>query len=293
MGLELDIEQFAREDKYSKKGLVNICKKVLKTELGEGVVNILSSKVKEYLCGKYWQSKQEYITAICLTDISSVDIAEQVVITTLRNEETTINTVANEIGSLFEQYIDDVFMRVQIGADIIIACNSLIYDLDKKDEVIFKSRLVLDDNDKLEVSKYMYLPPMVVQPLQINSNNQSGYYTFNNSVILGGKYKQHNKPVRLDVINILNKIGFVIDKEVAKNIELPKELPEGQDLINYIVFIAQQQMLIKEYEDKTFYFNHKLDSRQRIYSQGHHLQYQGTEYRKALVSLAKAEIVNK
>jgi len=48
-------------------------------------------------------------------------------------------------------------------------------------------------------------------------------------------------------------------------------------------------MLIEEYKNKTMFFNHRLDSRQRIYSQGFHINYQSDEYGKAMVNLAKFE----
>jgi DNA-directed RNA polymerase len=39
------------------------------------------------------------------------------------------------------------------------------------------------------------------------------------------------------------------------------------------------------------YFNHKVDKRGRIYSQGYHLNTQGTAFKKAMLEFAKEELV--
>ena len=292
MSIELELYQYESEIKYSKKNLIKIIKNSIDSSDTSNVTIKLLAKVNEYLHGDWWSSKNDYITAICMSDVCVEDIVDHLLICGVKHNNTVVNNIANDIGNMFSEYIDDVFIRVQIGADILFHCEDIIYELVKRgDNIMFSSWISLDSNEQLLVSKLMYQPPMVCKPLHISNNYMSGYLTFNESVILGSKVKSHNKPIRLDVINTLNSIGFVLDKDTCNKIHKSKDELLGVDLDNWSQYIKEQDMLIEDYKDRKFYFNHKLDSRQRIYSQGWHINYQGDEHNKAMVNLAKYEKV--
>lgn len=292
MSIDQEIEQYIKEEQYSKRNIIKFIQEK-KTQFDNKKIALIS-KINDYLHDSYWSSKEDYITAISMIDeISVEDIADHILIMSMKYQTTTtIQNVSNDLGNLYSKYIDDVFIRVQIGSDLLYICKGITYNLNKTGKgILFNTLLPTSSATKLLLAQYMYQPPMVCKPLKINNNYQSGYLTWNDSVILGDKFKKHNKLVRLDVINILNGIGFVLDPEVMKEKHHSKNTLEGQDLINWEQYIKEQELLEQEYKGKVFYFNHKLDSRQRIYSQGYHLNYQGDEYNKALISLAKKEIV--
>jgi len=292
MNLNKEVAQYQSELKYSKKNLINIVLGSMNAQDNTDVKFKLVKKINEYLHGDYWANKNDIITAILMTNINPVDIAEHIIISSLKHPNTVINNIANAVGELFSEFIGDIFTRVQIGADLLLACEDIIYDLvvTSNDGILFNSWIELNSKERLLVSKLMYQPPMKVVPLHVNNNFMSGYYTFNESVILGNKYCNHNKRVSLDVLNIQSKIALELDKEVIKLKHKSKEELTGQDKENWGQYVIEQEMLFKEYSDDEFYYCWKFDSRGRLYSSGHHLNFQGDEYQKAMINLAKKEI---
>ena len=292
MNIDNIIAQYESEISYSKKNLIKI---IIDSINGSDTTDIkfqLVFKINGYLQGNYWNSKNDIITAICMTNINPIEIAEHIIFLCVKHPKTVINTVAAGVGELFESYINDVFVKVQIGADLLLACEDILYDLiaTSNDGILFNSWVNLDADEQLMVAKLMYQPPMKVKPLHISNNYMSGYLTFNDSVILGNRYCNHNKYIALDVINILNGIEFELDNEVIKGVEKSKNVLTGQDLINWEQFILEQRALFDEYKNSTFWFTWKYDSRGRSYSQGYHINMQSTEYRKASLNLANKEI---
>ena len=65
---------------------------------------------------------------------------------------------------------------------------------------------------------------------------------------------------------------------------------KGNDFENWNQYVNEQRMLFKEYDNEPFYLTHKFDSRGRLYSNGHNINYQSDEYNKALFNLAKKEV---
>jgi len=284
----LRIQQIINEENYSKRNINDYL--MFKTNGLTTIRHRLIDKISTYLQGQYWPSKNDYITAINISDVSVIDIAEELLLLMAKYRETSIQNVANDIGNLFNN-IDDVFVRVQIGSDILAACQNIGYTLTKLEEgILFTSTIKISRETELRLAKFIYQPPLKCKPNHINNNFQSGYLTWDDSVVIGGKDKQHNKPLRLDVINILNNIGFVLDKETCKKVHKPKNKLKGDDLKNWNKKMKETSSIVKEYEDTEFYFNWKLDSRQRMYCQGYHLSTQGDEYQKASINLAKYEL---
>ena len=286
------VEQLVLEEKFSKRHLIKVLANEISNEVFNPIYTKLANKVNIYLSGDYWESKQDYITAICMMDITVMDIVDNIILTTLRFKETNIQNVANTLGSMFSG-IDSAFIQVQIGADLLDICKNVIYTLTKvENTVMFKSLIDLDKQLQSDVDLGMYLPPMVTEPLPIRNNYQSGYLLHNDSVILGNKEADHSKYINLSTINVLNKVGFTLDREtVIYEKEKPKKELEGQDLENHMQYMIEKRALLRMYKGKKFFFNHKFDSRGRVYCQGYHLSYQSTEYNKSLISFAKHEVV--
>lgn len=170
------------------------------------------------------------------------------------------------------------------------------------------SGMVLDNKitDRLRLA--CYLPPMVEKPQTITNNHTSGYLTFNDSVILGFKENQHNKPLALDVLNTLNSTCYELDEYVINNFTKPfhkEELSEDelslltkdeqqeyfQQKQTFDNFKGQFETMTKHYKEHAFYFTHKYDKRGRVYSQGYHYNPQGTSFEKACLNLKTKETV--
>lgn len=154
-----------------------------------------------------------------------------------------------------------------------------------------------------DLDRYQYPLPMVVEPKQLESNRDSGYYTGSGSVIL--RQNHHDEDVCLDHLNHVNKTKFRINQDVAstiknrwRNLDKPK-LDEEQ---------GEYQKRVKAFEkyDRTahdvidhlglagegeFYLTHKYDKRGRTYCQGYVVNYQGTAWNKAVIEFANQEII--
>ena len=282
-------EQLILEETFSKKNTLKLLKETITSEYFIRIRKQLIFCINKYLHKEYWESKADYITAICMLPISISDIADEIMLLTLKHQRTTIQNAANDLGNIFD--IDDEFIKVQIGADLLNECSDIIYKLTReRNSIMFTSTIVLDKYARNKMSLFMYVPPMICEPMKISNNFQSGYLTWNESLILGNRHSDHNKPVRLDIINILNKTKFVLDSEVIKEKEKPKKELKGQDLDNWKQYLKEKRALMKMYKYTPFNLTHAYDSRGRVYSKGYHINYQSSEYNKALISLAKKEI---
>lgn len=154
-----------------------------------------------------------------------------------------------------------------------------------------------------DLDRYQFPLPMVVEPKELKTNEDTGYYTHRNSVIL--KNNHHGFDVCLDHLNRMNRIKLRLNMQVAKTIKnqwrsLDKPKPDEDQ--------KEFQKRVKAFEkyDRTthdvldhlglsnegeFYLTHKYDKRGRTYCQGYHVNYQGATWNKAVVEFAQGEIV--
>jgi hypothetical protein len=152
------------------------------------------------------------------------------------------------------------------------------------------------------------MPPMLEKPKLVRSNMDSSYRTVNKeSRILGGSYNSHNGAISLDVINTLNANEYELDENITQQ---PKpwnrEILTSEEIallshemqIDYqnalttrVNYLEQFQYLIKVFEGKSMFFDHKPDKRGRMYSQGYHFNPAGSGYEKASINLKHKEVV--
>ena len=150
-----------------------------------------------------------------------------------------------------------------------------------------------DLNTRKEFQKALYLPPNLVPPMMVESNEDAGRHTLKESVLLGRGH--HDRPQNLDILNVMNQVAFSLDLETCKEVEQP---PKDD-------FDAQQLAVFEEFRDVSkdicrniyrhgnkFYFLHKYDKRGRVYTSGYHVNLQSTEYKKAQISLFKKEYIH-
>jgi len=153
-----------------------------------------------------------------------------------------------------------------------------------------------------DLDRYQYPMPMVVEPLELKDNHDTGYFTSRNSVIL--KQNHHDEDVCLDHLNQVNKTRFKINWDVVttiqnrwRNLDKPKV---DEDFADY-----KKRVKAFEKYDRTaydvmnhlglanegeFYLTHKVDKRGRTYCQGYVVNYQGTAWNKAVVEFANQEV---
>lgn len=154
-----------------------------------------------------------------------------------------------------------------------------------------------------DLDRYQFPLPMVVEPRELKTNHDTGYYTSRNSVIL--KDNHHDKDVCLDHLNSVNKIKLTLNNDVAafienswRNLDKPKPGEEQRDFekrkkaFEKYDRTARDVMAHLEIAGGEFYLTHKYDKRGRVYCQGYHVNYQGNTWNKAVIEFANKEITD-
>ncbi len=193
---------------------------------------------------------------------------------------------------------DDKPAAIQTMAEILaVLCRTDVFDIYKENKI---SSLMLVSNAQLgDIKKAMelvqYMPPMIVEPLEVNSNRDTGYMTLKDSLILGGKANHHEGNICLDVLDIQNKVCLKIDTQFINSfVEVPKktlETKEAEENWHQFKKKSDEMYRLVLRTGNRVWLTHRVDVRGRMYAQGYHLNTQGASFKKALLELAKEELV--
>lgn len=146
------------------------------------------------------------------------------------------------------------------------------------------------------IKQSRYLPPMVCAPAPLLANNSSGYLhkTFDSLILKG--YNHHNGDICLDSLNTFNQVAYSLDIKMLTTFdEEPKQLLDTHQKelqFNKLREDSYEIFKLLITNGNNFHFTHKVDKRGRTYCQGYHVSTQGNSFRKAILNLAKKEIVN-
>jgi len=154
-----------------------------------------------------------------------------------------------------------------------------------------------------ELDRFQYPLPMVVEPRKLKHNLHSGYLTEKGSVILRDNYTEDD--VCLDHLNKMNQTEFTLNLDVAKTIqnkwkgldkkaedETHDDFKKRKKAFEKYDRVAKDVMEILLREGNQIYLTHKYDKRGRTYCMGFHVNYQGTDWSKAIIEFTQQEVVN-
>jgi hypothetical protein len=134
-------------------------------------------------------------------------------------------------------------------------------------------------------------PPLIEPPKEVTNNHSCGYHTIQEPCILG-RYTLHDDTINLDTINTLNAIEWVLDPDVLGEPEVPgKPITDPQAHQQFIHMAQQSRRLYQIYQNRVFWLAWQADSRGRYYSHGYHINLQSQEYKKALLSFNRMEVL--
>ena len=201
------------------------------------------------------------------------------------------------VGVLIHHFDDP-----QITADMImLACQKDLVDWSVPLRQLIV-RFNITDDVQLEIDKYQFPLPMVVEPKEVRTNKDTGMLMSSGSILL--KKNHHDEDVCLDHINRMNKVRFKLNHDVAtfvknewSDLDKPKQGETKQDYERRVrAFekydrVAHDVIAEIETHGSEFYMTHKYDKRGRIYCQGYHISYQGNPWNKACIELATEELV--
>ena len=180
------------------------------------------------------------------------------------------------------------------------------------------SRIGLDEEVLRYAYNAFYLPPLIIKPRTVRHNRDSGYITQRGeSLILGFYENHHDDNICLDVLNILNANEYELDTDLISSLsEDPLEITIEKLQENAVAkdkylshFEAEKKLkqILETWDDyqeecykiqtlmiyhgNKFWLQNKVDKRGRIYTSGYHISPQGSSFKKAMINLAKKEIV--
>lgn len=214
------------------------------------------------------------------------------------HKRTTLPTL---VGILRKHY-EPLANASQLTADMLLLCAEA--DLVTWDDLTkqFIMEFDVDASVHEELARYQFPLPMVIEPEPVTNNRETGYLTHRGSLILRNNH--HNEDICLDHINRMNRIRFTLDDDTAFMIsnqwrDLDKAKP-GESQHEF----AQRKKAFEKYDTVSkeviskicslgnqFWLTHKYDKRGRSYCQGYHINYQGTDWNKAVIQLANKELV--
>lgn len=167
----------------------------------------------------------------------------------------------------------------------------------------FIARYLLSKDVQEELDKFQFPLPMIIEPMTLTNNMESGYIIGKESVILKNNHTEDD--VCLDHINRMNKIAFTINHDTAamiknkwKNLDKCKPGESKQDFDKRKKAFQKYDNVCKDVMDlllkegNELYFTHKYDKRGRTYCIGYHVTYQGTEWNKAVLEFANKECIS-
>jgi hypothetical protein len=109
-------------------------------------------------------------------------------------------------------------------------------------------------------------------------------YVAEHNQILGNRFKQHNEDTCIEHINTMNAIPLTLEWRVLIDLS---ESTDSDD----IHFIKMSERTYDSIGERKFYLKHHYDTRGRVYCQGYYVNYQGSQYKKAIVQLANKELI--
>lgn len=200
-----------------------------------------------------------------------------------------------------------------------VLCQTDAFDISKENKIaslMVVSLIPLEDALIEFIENSKFLPPMVCSPLPLEHNYSSGYLTHNDSLLLGSG-NHHDGDLCLDVLNTMNSVALKLDTQFLSKVEeepsditLEKIHEQAAERGKYLSDAQAKERVrlalegwdrfkrqsygmysLMAQQGNTFYFNHKVDKRGRIYSYGHHLNPQGASFKKAMLEFAHEELV--
>lgn len=304
--------QESNERMYSRHFIDGYIRNELdQSELANSLIDKGTDLVKTWLIKPHYPSKQMRVDQIARLNTRMLVIDILVGVAYFTKPEQLVTVAAKTASRLgFNDKEDAVRTAAELLA---ILCETNLFDITKSsatDSLMLTNNMCFSEKLNEFINQSMYLPPMVCEPLEIKHNRQSGYLTFDKSVLLKS-YNHHDGDVCLDVLNTHNKtaLSLSVDFLLAHPEQPSKPLDEvsGTDTKTR----AQIKQIIRDKHEawelfqknsnkvymlminqgNRFYLNHAYDKRGRLYAQGYHINSQGAKHKKAMLELADKELV--
>lgn len=254
-----------------------------------------------------YQSKQERKNH--LLDIDIETIVEAIIAETIQCiTPTKLTVVAGKLYKLLKFEAPEDGLKT-IGELIVVVCGADLYDLippvsNDTGMWCIRSCYQLDPRVTTYIENTLYMPPMLCEPNTLHKNTDSAYLTYKHDSVILKSHNHHNEEVCLEHINRCNKTelslsmrmltSFSEDHDIANKVFkgiTRSERNKAKDL--YLKGIEKSYQVYRHLvaSGNVFHLPHKYCKRGRTYAQGYHCSTQGTPFKKAIVELAKQEVI--
>ena len=298
------------EETFSKKFIVQRAVDDLLTE--QSIVNKLNKGVEilySWLNQEHSTDKQ--LRLLALQDLDIPELVQHTVALVALHCSKPLKLVSISSMCISHLKMADKVDAIQTMAEVIAMLSDTdLFDCRKTDNGwVVVSCIGLDEEVLRYAYNAFYLPPLIIKPRTVRHNRDSGYITQRGeSLILGYYENHHDDDISLDVLNILNANEYSIDDAFIESVALEWNEPEfkkehDEHEKEHLIKISKDYFenfyktefyrFVMYFRDKgnSFYFQHKVDKRGRIYACGHHFNPQGDSFHKAMLNLKKKEIV--
>lgn len=261
----------------------------LKMKRGVELINAYMAKTYSY------ESKNRRIAQLQGLDIEAMVLDIFVGVAYYPRPELFTSVTAQMSARL--RFSDRTEAITTVAEMLSVLCETDAFDILKENKMAslkLQSCIPLEDSLVRFIENSQFLPPMVCEPLPLTHNYSSGYLTHNDSLILGSG-NHHDGDICLDVLNTMNKVALSLDLQFLCKVEEEPtfELDTQEKADQWQRFKEQSYMVynLMAQQGNRFYLNHKVDKRGRIYAHGYHINTQGTAFKKAMLELVDAELV--
>lgn len=287
--------QLANEHAYSRKHIDGYILKELEQPVVQQAIAHGVELVQDWMSQTYYNSKQARLTQ--LVDLDLTELVTKIFqgIAYVQRED-LFTSVSAQLASRL-QFSDKPEAIAAMAELLAVLCDTDMFDIIKASRqasLTIISRIPLSREVLKFIENTTFTLPMVCTPELVTHNRQSGYLTYNESLVLGNG-NHHEGNLCLDVINLQNQVALTLDVEFLKQYEMQPsytiENPSQREQWENFKYTSQHIWLHLFNQGNRFHLTNKVDKRGRLYSVGYHVNTQGNQFQKAMIELADGEIV--
>ena len=286
--------QLSIEEQYSRRSVDKKVSQYIRQTYADKILEGIGY-VNDYMNKTYYPAKDKRIAQLSLLDVPTL-VEDALIGVAYCTQETLFTSVSAQLASRlkFSEKREAIATVAEILA---VLCMTDLFDImkaSKGSSLMVFSRMELPKDLLVMIEQSEYLPPMLCVPNALTDNYGGAYLTEKSSLILGAG-NHHGGDICLDVLNLMNKIPLKLAKDFICTVEEEPtfELDTPEKILQWDKYKRQSYefyLMLAQYENE-FYVTHKVDKRGRIYSQGYHINPQGTAFKKAVIELAEEEVV--
>lgn len=288
--------QLSVEQHYSRRLIDGyLAKAIRENPQTEAKVHKGVSLLEDWIAEDYYDSKTNRLEQLKRHDLEQLVRDVFIGVCYCQKPELFVSVTSQLASKL---HFDDKSEAITTIAEVTsVLCHTDAYDIIKvsrEASLMIQSQIPLPRELIESVARSEYLPPLVMEPLEVENNYQSPYLTLNDSVVLG-RHNGHDGELCLDVINGQNRVPMALDIDFLNTLpEIPTHaLDTAEKLQLWTDFrntsTELYQLMVSH--GNRFWFHHKVDKRGRLYAQGYHITPQGTPFKKAMLEFADPEVV--